>query len=158
MRNPDLLALPFHVHHTFYRVYGLLRLEHDHLALEFQSRENVLGLIRGPIRNITVPLDEIADLTLGKGLWGGRNLRLRTFRLQVLRKFPGALQGCCQLSIRRVDASLAEQLVNTVELQRAERHLRWLENPEPSVLSQEARSRIEQVQQIWSEVKGLLQK
>lgn len=156
MSNSELLILPFHVNHTLYRVYGLLRLEPGQLVLEFQSVENILGLIRGRIRTVRLPLRNLDAIQLEKGFWGGRNLSLRTRSLESLRKFPGAYQGLCSLHIRRADSLLAENLVSLVDLRLAEGRFEDLNPPSKVRALPFSDDKVEQLRQLWQGLKDLL--
>lgn len=158
MTYPELYALPFHVSHALYRVHGLLRLESDRLVIECQPVENILGLVRGPLRVIEVPFLEVAEISLGKGPLGGKLLSLRTFYLQTLRRFPGAHEGEVQLRIRRTHVQLAEDFVNRVELELTEASLRHLEASQNPSLPPPPLTRAEQVLQIWDGIKALMKK
>lgn len=154
--HAEQLVLPFHVGHTLYRVYGLIRCAPEQLTLEFQTVENVLGLVRGRIRQIQIPWQELSEISLQPRRWGGANLRLSTLQLQTLRKFPGALQGTCRLQIRRADLALAEQWFHLLELHQAQWQLQQFDKPQPE--SPVTPGKLQQVQQIWEDVRSLLQK
>lgn len=155
MPSLETLTVPFHVSHTLYRVHGLLRLEFDQLVLEFQSVENVLGLIRGPIRTLTLRFAEIDDIHLEKGFWGGRHLIVRTRHLKTLNKFPGSYQGSCVLQIRRGNTFLAEQIASQLALKLAEAQLDALNNPDAYQALPPAQNKLEQAQILWNNLKDL---
>ncbi|PKL77086.1 MAG: hypothetical protein CVV27_06965 [Candidatus Melainabacteria bacterium HGW-Melainabacteria-1] len=153
MFNPELIALPFHVGHTFYFVHGLLRLEPGRLVIECQPVENVLGLIRGPMRTVEIPLRELADVALDKGPFGSRILSLRTLYLHTLRRFPGAVEGVCRLRIRRAHALLADDLASRLQLILSEDSLQQMDEP----LSQpQPETKVEQLLKVWDGIRGLL--
>ena len=159
--NPDLIALPFYVSQVLYKVYGLMRLESDQLIIEYQTVENVLGLVRGPMRKAAIPLREIAEVSLSKGNFGSRQICLRLLYLHSLRKFPGVYDGFCQLRIRRAHALLAEEFVSRLELLLSEEVLRQLENPGGGYYHQQQQlssgeTKIEHLHKVWEGIKGLL--
>lgn len=156
--NPDLIALPFYLSRVLYKVYGLMRLEPGLLIIEYQTVENVIGLGRGSMRKLAIPLREIAEASLSKGPFGSRQLCLRVLYLHSLRKFPGAYDGVCQLRVRRAHALLAEDFVSRLELLLSEEVLRQLENPGGSAYHQlpEGETKIEHLQKVWEGIKGLL--
>lgn len=152
---PERITLPFHINHTLFRVYGLLRLEERVLVLEFQRVENVLGLLRGCIRSVEVPYRELDSVELIKAMWGGRLMRLRCFRLQALRKVPRALQGVAELRIRRSDSVLAESFAAQLELELAQDRLAQLDEPARSLPSPE--NKVHKLQAAWTQLKTLVQ-
>ncbi len=160
--NPELISLPFYVSQVLYRVYGLLRLESGRLVIEYQTVENIVGMVRGPLRSVSIPLREIASVDLNKASFGGRQLDLRLLYLHSLRKFPGVYDGVCQLRIRRNNVLLAQEFVNRLELLLSEEALRQLENPrlnyaESQIPYQQLpESKIEHLQKVWEGIKGLL--
>lgn len=156
MAYSNLISLPFRVRHTLYGVHGLLRLEPGYLIIECQVVENVLGLIRGPMRQLEIPLLELADVSLHKNRTGGRVLSLQTLYLPTLRNFPGAHEGHCQLLIRRQHAALADEFSSRLELEFSEAHLRRLEGAEPRYLPPSAETRLEQLLKLWDGLKGLI--
>lgn len=156
MSYSDLIALPFHVNHAFYRVHGLLRIEGDALTIECQPVENIFGLMRGTVRSIDVPFAQLADVALTKGPRGGRLLCLRSYYLQTLRRFPGAHEGELLLRIRRSHAQLAEDFVNRLELELTAAQLRRLDGQAAPPLPPGAETRIEQLLKLWDGIKSLL--
>lgn len=112
----DKIALPFHIRHAFFRVHGLLRIEPKALIMEFQTTENVVGLIKSRIKTRQIPLKHLSDTQLVKGPLGGQKLLLQTLYLESFKGLPTAKEGRCVLSIRRGDKPLAEQWHSQLEL------------------------------------------
>ena len=94
---------------------GLLRDEGDHLCLEFQIRDSLAGILKTGVRQVRVPLKDLASVTLTKGwlgmTWLGVKIVIQAGRLEVLKDMPGASQGRIELSIARKDRDAAEAFV-----------------------------------------------
>ena len=158
MSYPELISLPFHLTRGLYCVHGLMRLEPGRVIIECQPVENIIGLIKGPMRTIEIPFVEIADISLGKGPLGSRQLSLRTLYLQTLRRFPGAHEGELLLRIRRSHALLADDFVSRLELDLTEASLRRLEDPGEQTRQALPlpETKVEQLIKVWDGIKGLL--
>lgn len=123
----EIPILPFRVHRLWYRVYGLLRLEPEHLYIELQTIENITGVLRSRIRTLAISLTDITAINLEKGWRGSATLHIRTSSLKILKRFPGSHSGECQLYIRRRDWLLAEAMCHQIELHQTEQRLKQLE-------------------------------
>lgn len=155
--HDDLIALPFHAPHMFYNVHGLLRLEPGRLVIECEPIENVFGFFRGNLRRVEIPVGDLAEVSLSKGKFGITHLCLRTYSLQSLRRFPGALEGVCQLRVRRSHALLAADLASRLELMISEESLRRLQQPaDAPPLLPPPETKVEHLLKVWDGIKGLL--
>ena len=94
----------------FVNARGLVRLEDEHLVLEFMVEDALENNSKTPIREKCIPLNEIASLSLDQG-WGAK-LVIRATRLSVLAGIAGADQGQVKLSIAANDRPAAHELVS----------------------------------------------
>lgn len=127
----DTLIVPFERSFMLYRVAGLIRAESQGLTIEFQTVENILGLVRSRARSLFVPYRDLVELRLLPHRLRAAELQIQTRNLQALRKLPGSLQGRYLCRIRRRDLFQAEMLVSQIELGLAQDRIQRLENPEP---------------------------
>lgn len=124
-----IISVPFRAGHTWYRVFGLLRVRQRSLLIEFQTLENILGLVKSRIRHIEIPISEMASAAFEPHFFRGGELILRALSLKTFQKFPGSLQGVCHLRVARRDRALAEDLVVQLQLRMAEVQLERMEGP-----------------------------
>ncbi len=123
-----LLPLPYsvaRVHAGFSEATGLARLSHAGLTLEYQVR--LLGFFRFAIREVTVPFEEIAAITLKKNLLHTR-IVLQTRSLRTLAAMPGSKTGQLVLRVARRDRETAALLVSALRLHLSELAVNRLAN------------------------------
>jgi hypothetical protein len=108
------VAVPFQFDATLLGLLshkGLLRDEGDHLCVEYQAADQLLGAYRGRVRQVRVPLADIAAVTFHAPRFGGwARIELRSNRLEPLAALPGASQGRVVLHIARDDREAARKL------------------------------------------------
>ena len=100
------------VYKGFANGQGLLRHEDDHICLEFQISDAVVGLIKSAIKEIRIPIRDLVSVTLVKSWFPFRtNIVIQAKRLEVLREVPTAESGQVRLGIARKDRPAAERFV-----------------------------------------------
>ena len=96
---------------------GLLKREGDQLHFEIQIQDSIAGILKSDVREIRVPIDEVASLELTEGWlginWLGVKLVLQTSSVERLSEMPGASQGRVQLKIARKDIENAQAFLRT---------------------------------------------
>jgi hypothetical protein len=94
---------------------GLLRDEGEHVVLEFQSKDAVAGMLKSGVRELRVPISDLAAVSLHKGWLGmgltGVTIELQAHRLETLQDVPGMSQGAVRLNVARKDRAAAERFV-----------------------------------------------
>ncbi len=94
---------------------GLLLDEGEHLTLEFQIVDSVAGVLKSGVRQVRIPLKDLASVTLTKGwlgnTWMGVTIVLQAARIETLKDAPGMSQGRVELSVARKDRDIAERFV-----------------------------------------------
>jgi hypothetical protein len=101
---------------------GILRFENNHIELEYQTRDAVLGLIKSQVKSITLSLSEIQDLKFKKG-WFSDKLMIQAKRMKSFEQFPGSKQGSAELTLLKKYRKDVEYLVSTVNLKLSELRL-----------------------------------
>jgi hypothetical protein len=95
---------------------GLLRDEGTHLAVEFQTKDAVAGILKTGVRKVRIPLKDLVAVTLTKGWlgtsWLGVKIVLQAARMETLQDIPGMAQGRVELSVARANREAAEKLVD----------------------------------------------
>ena len=105
---------------------GMARIEGDHLRLEFRTRDAILGVVRSELKEIDIPLAELATAEYKKGFFGAK-VFLRGRMLKVLDPVPGSKAGEVSLRIARKHREDAEQFALGVALRIAESSIRRLD-------------------------------
>lgn len=94
---------------------GLLRDEGTHLALEFQTKDTLAGILKTSVQQVRIPLKDLVAVTLTKGWfgasWSGVKIVLQAARMETLQNVPGMSQGRVELTVARDHRKAAEQLV-----------------------------------------------
>jgi len=92
--------------------HGMFRDEGDHLVLEYQSKDAVIGVLKSDIREVRIPRDLLASLTFRKS-WLGLKMELvvQTTRMEPVADVPGMTPGRLVLRVARTDWAAAEKLV-----------------------------------------------
>ncbi|REJ75551.1 MAG: hypothetical protein DWQ47_08755 [Acidobacteria bacterium] len=119
--NQSFTAVPFKTESGLSEINGLAKFSSAGVVLEFESK--LLGMFKGQVKEIRVPLDEILDVKFKKGLFkigAGVELRLRNFA--KMSELPTE-SGRFKLKVRRQDFELAkdaaERLIKDLEDYRA---------------------------------------
>jgi hypothetical protein len=100
---------------------GLLRLEDGDLVLEYQTKDGLLGILKSHVREVRIPRDMLASVTVRKqGLFGfNSQLVIHTARMQPVpgTEIPGMTQGRLVLDVTRENVPAAEKLVADLGLE-----------------------------------------
>lgn len=125
----ESISLPF----TFTQVYqgfgedgGVLRATPEGLTLEFEVKEALLGLLKSGVKEISIPMREIASVTLKKG-WFRTRLIIRATHLKTLREVEGNQGAEITLRVSRKDRALADELVAMLNLRLCAQDLKKME-------------------------------
>src|SRR5687768_16498054 len=100
-------ALPFtfdEVYHGLATCQELIRNEGDHLAVEYQVEDAIVGVLRSGVKETRIPLANIAGIELRK-TWFGlcSDLVLQLDRMEPVENVPGMKQGRLTLAVARAD-------------------------------------------------------
>ena len=106
------------------RCEGVLRDEGGCLAVEFQNRDTLAGILKTDVRVVRVPLKELVSVTITKGWlgtsWMGVKIVLQAAKMETLKDVPGMIQGKVEFNIARKDRDAAERLVAGLHEETAE--------------------------------------
>jgi hypothetical protein len=125
----DSICLPFglpEVYQGFAEGNGILRASQDGLILEFQVKDSLLGLLASDVKEVVVPIEEIASLELRKG-WIRTRIIIRATSLKTLSDVTGNQGAEITLSVSRKHRALAEDLVSMLSLRLCARDLKKLQ-------------------------------
>jgi hypothetical protein len=97
--------------------HGLLRIEDNQLCLEFQVRDNLVGIWKSSVRQVRIPRADLASVTLECGWFGFCNsLVIQVTRMEAVQDVPGMSKGRVILKIARKDRAAAERLITALEI------------------------------------------
>ena len=121
-------SLPFfipNVYEGLAKANGVARLTRMGLALEFELKDGLFGMLRSGVREVEIPMDDLAGLELRTG-WFRTRLLIRTHRIVTVHKVPGHRGAAIELGVARHDRTIAQALVSVLRLQLSERELEKL--------------------------------
>jgi hypothetical protein len=97
---------------------GILRDEGDHLVLEYQSKEALVGgMLKSNVREARIPRDILSSVTLRKTWLGFKTeLVIQTTRMEPVADVPSMSQGQLVLEVARRNRPAAEKLVGDLRL------------------------------------------
>ena len=112
-------AVPFQIHNVFGGLgecHGLIKHDGKLLVLEFQVQDSVLNLVKSGVKNVEIPLADVARVTLRRRWFGLSNsLEVQLSRMAYADQIPGMKQGKLLLAISRRDVPAAKALIAGVE-------------------------------------------
>ena len=101
---------------------GIARIEPEHLVLEFDIRDDLIGEFTSSINQARIPLTEIESLEVSRRLWW-TTLAVRTRSMASIADVPGRTQEGVRLNIARKYRNDAAMLAAEVDLRVAELRL-----------------------------------
>ncbi|MEO0795074.1 MAG: hypothetical protein AAFX93_07930 [Verrucomicrobiota bacterium] len=120
------LSVPFKikdVFHGFAESNGILRLEDDVLAIEFQTKDNLVGAIQSEVKNIRLSVCDIESVDFRKSILGN-SLTIRLSTMELSHQVPNQESGEITVSIDRRNVEAALDFVSRVKLEVADQRLR----------------------------------
>lgn len=103
---------------------GLLVLDGGALCFQFQTKDAVLGLLKSGVREVRVDLVDVAEASYRRKMLGAGVLTVRLASMKLAEGLPGQESGAVQLLITRANATAAQDLASSVNLEAAEARLR----------------------------------
>ena len=113
-------AVPFHYDELYGGLAdcrGLIRIDGKDLCFEYQVKDGMVGVLKGPVKEIRIPIRDLSSVRLERR-WFGLFVKLliQANRLEPVQDIPGMCQGRLELGIARRDRFAAEQLVADLNL------------------------------------------
>ena len=127
-----MASVPFSIPNLyggFATARGIARIEPEHLVLEFDIRDDLIGELTSGINQARIPLTEIESLEVSRRLWW-TTLAVRTRSMAPIADVPGRTQEGVRLNIARKYRNDAAMLAAEVDLRVAELRLDEID-PEP---------------------------
>ncbi|MDX1618761.1 MAG: hypothetical protein R3224_08245 [Balneolaceae bacterium] len=122
-------AVPFEiptVNQGFRIARGLVDLEGERLAFEFQVTDSFVGILKSDVKEAEISLTDLQSIEYKKG-WFSSKIVLEANSLRVLNDIPGTEMTECVLKIKRKDRKKAETLVSKARLVMSEMRLKDLD-------------------------------
>lgn len=79
---------------------GVLRISSDALTLEYQVKDNLIGVVKSDVKAAVIPFERIDEVDF-RSNFIRTSLNVRVDSLQVVEDVPGAKQGKINLKIPR---------------------------------------------------------
>ena len=105
---------------------GVLRISSDALSLEYQVKDNLLGVVKSGVRTAVIPFDRIDEVDFRSNVLRTR-LKIRVDSMQIVGDVPGATQGRVELKIARRYKREAEALAHEASIRSSQSKLDRLE-------------------------------
>ena len=88
------------IYEGFANAEGVLSISSDALTLEFQVKDNILGVMKSDVRTAAIPFDRIDEVDFRSNLFR-TVLNIRVSSMQIVEDVPGSKQGKVRLKIPR---------------------------------------------------------
>lgn len=111
------------------KVEGILRAEKNRLILEYQVKDNLIGVIKSSPKELRIPFEELSEVTY-KLNWFVSRFRLHISSMKILGEFPVGKDGVISLRIRRKQKEMAKDLLSYINLRLSEIRLDRLDRLE----------------------------
>jgi hypothetical protein len=112
------LTVPFAIDggfQGFAETQGILSVDGTDLKLEFQTADNLVGLLKSAMREVRLPLDTIQQVSFRKG-WFRRSVIIRVAEMGRASEIPNFSQGEIVLSIARKHSQIAADFVSSLPI------------------------------------------
>src|ERR1022692_3454249 len=116
-------TVPFTIRNVFQgfaETEGILSVDGADLRLEFQTTDNVVGLLRSGVREVRLPLDEVEEIAFRKG-WFGCSMAVRVAGMRGASEVPNFKHGAFVLWIAKKRSQAAAELVSSLQIAPAAR-------------------------------------
>ena len=105
---------------------GVLRMSSEALTLEYQVKDNLLGVVKSGVNTAVIPFDHIDEVDFRSNfLWTRLNIRVDS--LQIVGDIPGAKQGKVILKIPRRYKRGAAEIAHEASIRSSQSKLDRLE-------------------------------
>lgn len=105
---------------------GVLRISSDALTLEYQVKDNLVGVVKSGVSTAVIPFDHIDEVDFRSNfLWTRLNIRVDS--MQIAGDVPGAKQGRVSLKIPRRYKREAAEIAHEASIRSSQSKLDRLE-------------------------------
>ena len=106
---------------------GLLTYDGEHLSMEIQEKDALLGVYKTEVQEYKISPDAINSISFKKKFFSAQ-LTIQANSMKEFSHIPGMEQGKLTLKIAKKDAEKAKRLQSLVNLSLSEQRLRDMEN------------------------------
>lgn len=99
---------------------GVALIQDDDLLIEYETKDTVLGIIKSGVKELHIPLSDIASARLSRQFWSTK-LTLQSHRLKSFEDFPGHTSGKVELVFDRQTRAASERLAADIARRIAQR-------------------------------------
>ena len=92
---------------------GMIYVEDEHLLIEYQNYDSIIGLLKSSIKEIEIPISEIRRARLEQKFWNSE-LVLQAKSMKSFRRLPGATAGTFRITVTKESQKAAESLVKEI--------------------------------------------
>lgn len=115
------VSLP-EVYGGFAEAHGIIRFDGVQLTLEFEIQDGVFGVVKSGVKEIRLPVSEIAAITFKRKTFRAL-IVLRCHRVKSVEKIPGQKGGEFRIQVKRAHRDEAEAFASALRLAVAEARL-----------------------------------
>ena len=105
---------------------GVLRISPDALTLEYQVKDNLLGVVKSGVNTVVIPFDNIDEVDFRSNFFWTR-LNIRVDSLQIVGDVPAVKQGRVRLKIPRRYKREAAEIAHEASIRSSQSKLDRLE-------------------------------
>lgn len=114
------------IYEGFADAEGVLRISSEALTLEYQVKDNLIGVVKSGVSTAVIPFDHIDEVDFRSNfLWTRLNIRVDS--LQIVEDVPGAKQGTVKLKIPRRYKKEAAEIAHEASIRSSQSKLDRLE-------------------------------
>ena len=123
----DSIPIQFpQIYEGFANAEGVLRISSDALTLEFQVKDNILGVMKSDVRTAAIPFDRIDEVDFRSSIFR-TVLNIRVSSMQIVEDVPGSKQGKVSLKIPRRYKKEASEIAHEASIRSSQSKLDRLE-------------------------------
>jgi hypothetical protein len=115
------------INHGFREAKGLMTIEKDGIAVEFEIADTITGMLKSDLRKIRIPFSELSSIQLKKQFLRTTRIILRSRTMAALAEIPGAEAASVTLKIRKPDRDEAQGFVSSAALALSEYRLEQID-------------------------------
>ena len=114
------------IYEGFADAEGVLRISSDALTLEYQVKDNLIGVVKSGVSTAVIPFDHIDEVDFRSNFFWTR-LNIRVDSMQIVGDVPGAKQGKVSLKISRRYKREATEIAHEASIRSSQSKLDRLE-------------------------------
>jgi hypothetical protein len=100
-------------------VEGIMLVEDDQVILEYQMKDNILGMLKSETRELVIPFEELAEVHYKRN-WFVSRFRMQVNSMRILGEFPAGKGGQISLKVPRKQKENAKEIESYINLRLSE--------------------------------------